>query len=324
MAVSFVREATLDAVRDELAAVGASASRIDAAPMPVWALVADRTRTAIVVRDADAAWVAGVDAHGAPRFFRPLHAAPSDPDAIAREVARTFTAWRVRPERVLLGGPGSSAWRAAIERTSAVACEELAFPTEVDPALADDPLAAGALLTLARRKDLPLALVAPAILPTARRRRLAGLATAAVLLLVAQGALTRMELASRLRALEVGITAVTRDAGPRAAMAFERLDAVTEPVDLPAEDPALARLYEVVSHVPTPTLQLQRLQIDAKHVTLVGRLPSFDAVEALRRGLERSPRLTDLRVAEMRASVDATGVEFRLEGRWLRSGEQPS
>jgi len=82
----------------------------------------------------------------------------------------------------------------------------------------------------------------------------------------------------------------------------------------PAGDvPVLEMLREVSARVPeTIRLDLDELVVEADVVRLHGRCESFDAVEGLRKALAASPLVRDVETDETRATVDGTGVEFRL------------
>lgn len=328
VAVVFARETTLGAVGEALGRTGASALRVDAAPLPVWALVADPRDTAVVVREPDATWLTAAARDHRPLLARPLHADPEDAAALAAAVAATLGAWGVRPARILLAGRITPPARAALADACRVACEALPPPPELGGALADDPVLAGALVAAARRTTLPLALVAPAPVPRRQRRRVARLVAAAALLAALQGVLARTELARRAEALEAGIAAVVAEVLPGAGRdaPFEKLEAVAASLPAPSRaDPAIVRLHEVVSHLPAAVaLDLRRLRLDPDRVEIGGHVGTFDAVETLRRGLATSPRVTEASIAEMRARIDGAGVEFRIEARWLRPGERAS
>lgn len=328
VATVFAREATLTDVAERLASCGASALRIDAAPTPVWALVRDPRQAAMVVRDGDCTWVTAAGRDGRPLFARPLHADPEDPGALAAEVARSLDDWGVRPARLILAGPRAAAYGDALGDVCRLPGEPLAMPPTLGGRLADDPLLAGALLGVARRADLPLALVAPAPIPRRQRGRLLGLTAAAVVLAALWGTLARLELARRADALEAAIGTVAADALPQAAGAatYERLETLAAALPAgPTIDPAIVRLHELVSRLaPGVSLDLRHVRIDPDHVLLGGNVATFDAVETLRSALATSPRIVDVTIAEMRARIDGAGVEFRLEGRWLSPGERPS
>jgi hypothetical protein len=328
VAAVFVREATLATIDERLARRGASALRIDAAPMPVWALIGDTKDTGLVVLDPAGAWVAATAADGRPLFARPLHADPSDEAALAAEVCRTFETWGVVPARLVLAGRCPETVRAALADACGTPWETLAPPEALGGALEDEPLLAGALLAVARRADLPLALVAPGAVSRHQRRRLRRLAAAAVVLAALYGALGRVVLARRAEALQAGVAAVVADALPdaRADGSYERLEAAVASLPTgPPIDPALVRLHEVLSHLPSSVaLDLRHLHVDPEHVQVGGNVATFDAVETLRGALAQSPRIADVTIAEMRSRLDAAGVEFRIEGRWLSPGERAS
>lgn len=328
VATAFVRDATLADVTTALRAAGVAPLRIDAAPTPIWCLVEPSRRTAVLLRDTEGLWLTATSDDDRPLLARPLHAVPDDADAVAAEVARTLAHWAVRTERLVLAGPGADAYRSAIADRCGLAGDPLQAPEAAGDAPEDDPLLAGALLAAARRSELPLALLGPAVVPRRQRRRLVRLAVAACVLAVGYGLLTRLELAERAEALEAGIATVVAEVMPATSPppVYADLEAAVEDrAAPPGGDAGIVRLHEVLAHLPDRTaLDLRYLRLDPERVQVSGHVPTFDAVETLRRALAESPRIAEVSITEMRARLDGGGIEFRIDGRWLRAGERSS
>jgi hypothetical protein len=216
---------------------------------------------------------------------------------------------------VLAGGDASPALAQALEALLAVAVS----PIERVANVRGDDLAACAVAAGLVLGDGSALRLGGTETPARSWRAAGALAAAAVVLAAVNLGLWHARLSRRDAQLRDTVHAVAAAALPGAPLVAPRaeLEAAVAALGRGAAPAgaagALALLREASARVPASVrLDLDELVVEPGVLRLGGRTDSFDAVEALRARLAASPLLASVAAEEARATVDGSGVEFRL------------
>jgi len=296
-----------------LAAAGLVPARVDLAPLPAWALVPPaRGDAALLVADGVGSAVS-VRRAGRLAGLRALDTPAADADALAAETRWALAALGGVPPTIVLAGADA---RPALAAALATRCGAAVVPVALPGVAPDDAAACAVAVGLVLGGVPALAFDGGPRAVTRSLRRAAALAAAAAALALVDTGVVRHGLAQRDAMLVAAIHAEAAAALPEARLVAPRAEleaALAARAAGGGDAAALTVLRELSTRVPAGLRpDLDELAIDDAGVSLHGRLPSFDAVDTLRRALAASALLDDVTAADTRTTVDGRGVEFRL------------
>jgi type II secretion system protein L len=306
-----------------LAAAGLPPVRVDLAPLAAWNLLPDALGDAALLLADGQRSAVSVRRGGRLAGLRALAGSPGEARAMAAEVRWSLQALGgIPPTLVVASADAGADLGTALATTVDTAIVPFPAAPPLPAGLADalPACAVAAGLIAPGRRDTTLTLHRGAEPAAAALRSAAGLAAAALVLAVLDWGLVRHGLARRDALLRAAIhteaAAVLpggRLVAPRAELAAAVETAARRQLRRPGGAGTLSLLRELSTRVPPALrLDLDELVIEPDGLGIHGRAESFDAVDALRRGLAASPLFHDVRADETRTTVDGRQVEFRL------------
>lgn len=150
---------------------------------------------------------------------------------------------------------------------------------------------------------------------------LAALLGTVILVMLGSLTLKYADKAGRDAQLQAEIVKVYRSLFPKAATIVDvpmqlksAIRDLQEKSSLLAGDPlsVLAILKEISSQTGQTTVEIQEFALGSADLKLVGRAPSFEAVNSLAKILGESPLFTKVQVTDSKMSLDGSRIDFRL------------